>query len=446
MSNTVQATNERPPFWRDERILAIITQVLVVTIVIGALLYFYSNMVSALKEQMGVAIDFGFLKQTAGFDIGESLIEYSRQETYARAFMVGLLNTLQIAFLGIIFTTILGIIIGVMRLSSNWLISRIAMVYIELFRNIPLLVLLIFWAQAVFFKLPRIKEALILFDPYFPVYLSNRGIATPWGIPSETWATFLLFLVGGLILAIIVAVLLVRHGRKTGRMPFVSLWFVVTWLAVAIFGWFFLSMTNQQPLSMTKPALEGLNTKGGRVFSQQFMALLSGLVLLAALVPALGSEPVAALSRDLRAALRQYPHIEDTQLDSCSLCHISDTNFRLDPYGDDYDAAGGHFEAIESIDSDGDGFNNVVEIYALTFPGDPTSVPTGSPPPPGGTATETPAETATAVPPSATATATSTATTTVSTPAVSETPATPETATPTPEASTPLYVPWAARQ
>jgi general L-amino acid transport system permease protein len=279
MSNTAQATNERPPFWRDERILAIITQVLVVTIVIGALLYFYSNMVSALKEQMGVAIDFGFLKQTAGFDIGESLIEYSRQETYARAFMVGLLNTLQIAFLGIIFTTILGIIIGVMRLSSNWLISRIAMVYIELFRNIPLLVLLIFWAQAVFFKLPRIKEALILFDPYFPVYLSNRGIATPWGIPSETWATFLLFLVGGLILAIIVAILLVRHGRKTGRMPFVSLWFVVTWLAVAIFGWFFLSMTNQQPLSMTKPALEGLNTKGGRVFSQQFMALLSGLVL-----------------------------------------------------------------------------------------------------------------------------------------------------------------------
>jgi general L-amino acid transport system permease protein len=279
MSNTAQATNERPPFWRDERILAIITQVLVVTIVIGALLYFYSNMVSALKEQMGVAIDFGFLKQTAGFDIGESLIEYSRQDTYARAFMVGLLNTLQIAFLGIIFTTILGIIIGVMRLSSNWLISRIAMVYIELFRNIPLLVLLIFWAQAVFFKLPRIKEALILFDPYFPVYLSNRGIATPWGIPSETWATFLLFLVGGLILAIIVAILLVRHGRKTGRMPFVSLWFVVTWLAVAIFGWFFLSMTNQQPLSMTKPALEGLNTKGGRVFSQQFMALLSGLVL-----------------------------------------------------------------------------------------------------------------------------------------------------------------------
>lgn len=279
MQNTAQATNERPPFWRDERILAIISQVIVVAIVVGALFYFYNNMVNALKEQMGVAIDFGFLKQTAGFDIGESLIEYSRSETYARAFMVGLLNTLQVAFLGIIFTTILGIIIGVMRLSTNWLISRIALVYIELFRNIPLLVLLIFWAQAVFFKLPRVKEAVILFNPYFPIFLSNRGIAAPWGIPSETWATFLLFLVGGLILAIIVAVLLVRHGRKTGRMPFVSLWFVVTWLAVAVFGWFFLSMTNQQPLTMTKPALEGLNTKGGRVFSQQFMALLSGLVL-----------------------------------------------------------------------------------------------------------------------------------------------------------------------
>lgn len=177
-------------------------------------------------------------------------------------------------------------------------------------------------------------------------------------------------------------------------------------------------------------------------------ALAVAAVLLAALALALGSEPAAALSRDLRAALRQYPHIADTQLDSCSLCHVSDTNFRLDPYGEDYDAAGGHFEAIEGLDSDGDGFNNVIEIYALTFPGDPTSVPTGSPPPPGGTATEMRTETATALPPSPTVTptVTPTATMTGGAPVPSETPATPETATTTPEASTPLYVPWSSRQ
>jgi len=279
MSHSVQATHERPPFWRDERILAIISQVVVVAIVVGTFYFLWRNMATALRAQTGIVIDFGFLNQTAGFDIGESLIEYSRSDTYARAFVVGLLNTLQVAFLGIIFATILGAIIGVMRLSSNWLVSRIAMVYIEIFRNVPLLVLLIFWAQAVFFKLPRVKEALILFNPYFPIFISNRGIATPWGVPTETWATFLLVLLGGLILAIIVAALLVRHGRRTGRMPFISLWFVLTWLAVAVIGWIALSMTGGRPLDLSKPFLDGLNVAAGRVYSQQFLALLSGLVI-----------------------------------------------------------------------------------------------------------------------------------------------------------------------
>ena len=275
MQSTANQHHARPPLWRDERFLAILSQVVVVVLVVGLLYYFYHNMVTALREQMGIAISFDFLDTTAGFDIGESLIPYERSNTYARAFMVGLLNTLQVAFLGIILATILGTVIGVMRLSTNWLVSRIALVYIEIFRNIPLLVLLIFWAQAVFLKLPRVREAVILFDPYFPIYLSNRGVATPWGLPTETWGAFLLFLLAGLILAVIVAVLLVRRGRQTGRMPFVTLWFLLTWLAVAVVGWF----VAGQPLELSKPTLEGLNTQGGRVYSQQFMALLSGLVI-----------------------------------------------------------------------------------------------------------------------------------------------------------------------
>ena len=146
------SSHSRPPFWRDERVLAILSQIIVVAAVVGLLLYLYSNMVTALRDQLGIAISFDFLDTTAGFDIGETLIEYDRSSTYARAFVVGLLNTLQVAFLGIIFATILGTIIGVMRLSSNWLVSRIALIYIETFRNIPLLVLLIFWAHAVFSK------------------------------------------------------------------------------------------------------------------------------------------------------------------------------------------------------------------------------------------------------------------------------------------------------
>ena len=133
----VAASQARPPFYRDERVLGVISQIVVVGIVLGLLGYFYSNMVSALRTQMGVAINYDFLRSTAGFDIGESLIPYSRASTYLQALAVGLLNTFQVAVLGIIFATLLGILLGIMRLSTNFLVNRIAAVYIDIFRNIP---------------------------------------------------------------------------------------------------------------------------------------------------------------------------------------------------------------------------------------------------------------------------------------------------------------------
>lgn len=268
----IAASQDRPPFYRDERVLGVISQIIVVGVVFGLLGYFYNNMITALREQLGVAINYGFLRSTAGFDIGESLISYSRADTYLRAFMVGLLNTLQVAILGIIFATLLGITIGVMRLSTNFLVSRIAAIYIDVFRNIPLLLLLIFWAQAVFFKLPRVQEAVILPGP---IYLSNRGVAVPWGVPTDSWNTYRIILLVGLILAFVVARILKEQGKRTGRMPLITLWWLVTFVAVAVLGWFVVP----QPLTLTTPELVGFNTQGGRVFSQQFMALLSGLII-----------------------------------------------------------------------------------------------------------------------------------------------------------------------
>lgn len=273
MLQTAPPPRSKPPFWRNERVLAVLTQAAVVAAVLALLYFLFANMVSSLRTQFGVPFSFDFLGSTAGFDIGESLIEYSRRSTYARAFLVGLLNTLMVAGLGIVFATLLGVLVGVMRLSSNFLISRIAAVYVDTFRNIPLLVLLIFWAQAVFFKLPRVQEAIVLPGP---IYMSNRGIAVPWFEPTDSWAIYRWFLLGGLMLAVAVALFLRRRARRTGRMPFITFWAVLAFLAAAALGWLLLA---QQPLVFSRPELAGLNTRGGKVLSQQFMALLTGLTI-----------------------------------------------------------------------------------------------------------------------------------------------------------------------
>ena len=269
---STHASQVRPPFYRDERVLGILSQIVVVLIVLGLGLFFFSNMLSGLREKHNVAISFSFLGQAAGFDIGESLIEYSRERTYARAFLVGLLNTFQVAFLGIVFATALGVMIGIMRLSTNFLVNRIAAVYIDIFRNIPLLVLLIFWAQAVFLKLPRVADAIVLPGP---IFLSNRGVTIPWGLPTESWGTFLVILAAGVILGALVAYLLREQGKRTGRMPLTALWFIATVAAVGLIGWVVLP----QPMTLDQPFLEGFNTQGGKILSQQFLALLSGLII-----------------------------------------------------------------------------------------------------------------------------------------------------------------------
>ncbi|HEB66071.1 MAG TPA: ABC transporter permease subunit [Chloroflexi bacterium] len=261
------------PFWRDERYLNILAQILVFAIVAGILYSLWYNMNRSL-EALGLPLSLKFLKITASFDIGEKLISYSREDTYLRAYLVGVLNTIQVSVLGIFFATIVGIIIGVSRLSGNWLISRLAGAYVELFRNIPLLVFLIFWYQGLFLKFPDVRDALRLGDFYF----SKRGIAFPWGIPTETFQSYLYILGFGLIVAIVVGIVLHRQGVKTGRMPLIGLWSPLTWIVIGIIGWFILP---QAPLTPTIPELpeKGFNIIGGRVFSPEFMALLSGLVL-----------------------------------------------------------------------------------------------------------------------------------------------------------------------
>ncbi|GAB4581147.1 MAG: ABC transporter permease subunit [Anaerolineales bacterium] len=261
------------PFWRDERILQILAQVLVFGVVAGFLYWLYANMTRSLAA-INLPLSFHFLEITAGFDIGQSFIEYSRSNTYLRAYFVGVLNTLVVALWGNVFATLWGVMIGVASLSTNWLVNRLSRIYIEIFRNIPLLVFLIFWYSGLFLKFPNVREALTL----GPVYFSNRGVSIPWGIPAETFSAFLYILVGALISAVIVGVLLTLQGKKTGRMPFVTLWSLLTFLSISVIGWFILP---QNPLTLDFPVKPetGFNIVGGNTLNSEFMALLSGLVL-----------------------------------------------------------------------------------------------------------------------------------------------------------------------
>jgi general L-amino acid transport system permease protein len=286
----------RPPFWRDERILAVLSQVIVVALVAGLLYFLYSNLMAALWVRFTNPISFDFWGQTAGFDIKEFLIPYDRASSYGRAFMVGLLNTLIVAIFGVIFATILGIFIGVLRLSRNFLVNRIAGAYVDFFRNIPLLLLLIFWSQAVFLKLPRVQEAVILPGP---IFLSQRGVAVPWGTPTDSWSLFLYLLLAGLVVALLAGVVLRQISLNTSYKPVISLWVAGIFLAVAVIGWVVLPA----PLTFTAPELAGFNTRGGRVLSPEFMAILSGLVIYtAAFIAEIVRSGIQAVNKGQREA------------------------------------------------------------------------------------------------------------------------------------------------
>jgi general L-amino acid transport system permease protein len=248
-------------------VLAQIAFLVLVALLLG---YLFRNMLTALRQQ-GLGLGFSFLRLTAGFDIGEFLIPFNRSSTYLAAFQVGLLNTALVSFLGIILATILGVLIGVARLSKNILVQGLARAYIEFLRNIPLLVMLIFWYTGLFLKLPRVNQAA---PGPGGTLLTNRGIAIPWGIPTETYPTYLLILAAGLIAAAVTAIVCVRIGQRTGRGPLAWAWALFAFLAVATIGWLALPGA---PLLLDRPALQGLRIAGGKQLSPEFMALLSGL-------------------------------------------------------------------------------------------------------------------------------------------------------------------------
>ena len=266
------APEKSVPLWRDERFLRLIGQVAFLALLALFFGILIRNMLTAMQRQ-GMNLGFDFLQLTAGFDIGEYLIPYDRNHTYLDAFLVGLLNTVLVSVIGIIFATILGIIFGIARLSSNILVQSLAKAYIEFLRNIPLLVLLIFLYTGIFLQFPRVKQAIELPGG---ILVTNRGIAMLWGLPTETYQTYIKILGGAALLAIFVGLVLSWYGRRTGRPTLAWFWGFMVFLFCAAAGWVALP---ESPLRLDTTAVQGLRIAGGRTFSPEFMALLLGLVV-----------------------------------------------------------------------------------------------------------------------------------------------------------------------
>lgn len=242
-------------------------------VAIAALVFFFYTIVNnALTnlESRGIATGFGFLQQEAGFGIGLTLIEYDETFSYGRTFVVGLLNTALVSVLGIIFATILGFIMGIARLSSNWLVSRFAAIYIETFRNIPLLLQIFFWYFAVLQALPSPRQSMSLGEA---IFLNVRGLYFPAPVFEQGSVYVLTAFIIGVIASILIGIWAKNKQRLTGQQtPMGRIAFGLCFALPAVV--YFLSGS---PISAEYPVLKGFNFRGGISIIPELAALFIAL-------------------------------------------------------------------------------------------------------------------------------------------------------------------------
>lgn len=270
MSVTTDGGKPKVPLLYDPRVRSIAYQ-LVLCVIIGFLVYEAATNAATNLQKARIASGFGFWSDISGFDISQTLIDYSAAtSTYGRAFWVGLLNTLLVAISGIILATIIGFVIGILQLSKNWLLSRLAIGYVELFRNIPLLLQLLFWYNAVLKAAPDIRESITLWGGGF---VNNRGIFIPQPIPGDGFRYVVAAFVLGLIGAWAYRRYATQKQLKTGQQSPVlwvtlALVIVLPLVVFAAFGF---------PISFAYPELGRFNIRGGIEILPEFVALLFGL-------------------------------------------------------------------------------------------------------------------------------------------------------------------------
>jgi len=260
--------------WRDIRFLKILAQVIFVLVLALAAGYLYFNVTNNLARQ-GLTMGYGFMKNPASFGIGESFIPYEPSNTYARALLVGLVNTLVISALGIVLTTVVGVLAGVARLSSNWLINKFAAAYVGVIRNTPLLLQLMFWYFGVIIQLPAVRQAIELPGP---VFLTQRGVYMIWGEETSTFPAWRIFILLALI-SILMTWFALRSAQKRASVPLSPWWNLAYFLVPVLIVWIGFVIQSEPPWRASVPELTGLNFRGGLRLTPEFAALLFGLVV-----------------------------------------------------------------------------------------------------------------------------------------------------------------------
>ncbi|MDJ0622798.1 MAG: amino acid ABC transporter permease [Desulfocapsaceae bacterium] len=266
-----KATIRKTYFWNDEKTRGVIYQILTAAAVAFIGYYLISNVQENMAKQ-AIASGFGFLEREAAFEIGEAPIAYSAADTYGRALLVGVLNTLKVSLVGMILTTILGTIVGICTLSKNWLVAKLGKAYVELFQNIPVLLQLFFFYALFYEAFPGPRQAL---SPLPGFFLSNRGI--DFAVPSAHYAWS--YMGWAFLVACIVVVIISRWAKKrqerTGQQFPKVLVGVGLLLGLPLLTW----IVCGSPTEMNVPTMKGFNFVGGRNISPEFSALLVGLVL-----------------------------------------------------------------------------------------------------------------------------------------------------------------------
>ncbi|MDY7559109.1 amino acid ABC transporter permease [Pseudomonas sp. 10B1] len=270
MQNQIGAPKQRFSL-SDPKVRAWLFQIITIVAVVFMGWYLFDNTQTNLQHR-GITSGFEFLDRSAGFGIAQHLIPYVESDTYSRVFVIGLLNTLLVTFIGVILATLLGFIVGVSRLSSNWMINKLATVYVEVFRNIPPLLQILFWYFAVFLTMPGPRSSYSFASMFF---FSNRGLNMPGALLTDAFWPFF----ASIVLAIVAIVFMSRWATKrfeaTG-VPFHKFWvglalfLVIPALDVLIVG---------SPLQWEMPELKGFNFVGGWVMIPELLALTIALTV-----------------------------------------------------------------------------------------------------------------------------------------------------------------------